>query len=91
MESGSKRLHQKIAAMFTWFDLLILLAAGALGVFFLTTAQGDPNARYIIFWVLLACAAVLIGVKHGHQVVELCHRKHRPRQWPSRCIRLDLG
>jgi hypothetical protein len=64
MKSGPKRLHQKIAGMFTWFDLVILLAAGALGVFFFTTAQGDPNARYIVFWVLLACAAVLIGVKH---------------------------
>jgi hypothetical protein len=64
MESSSKRLHQKIAAMFTWSDGLILLAAAALGVFFLSTGRVTPDGQYIVFWVLLVCAAVLIGVKH---------------------------
>jgi hypothetical protein len=64
MESGSKRLHQKIAAMFTWFDALILLAAAALGAFFLSTGKVTPGGQYIVFCALLVCAAVLIGVKH---------------------------
>jgi len=64
MESGSKRLHQKVAARFTWSDALILLAAAALGVFFVATGQATPNGQFIVFCVLFACAAVLIGVKH---------------------------
>jgi hypothetical protein len=64
MESGSKRLHQKVVAMFTWSDGLILLAVAALGVFFLSTGQVTPEGRHFVFWVLFVCAAVLIGVKH---------------------------
>ena len=50
--------------MFTWSDGLILLAAAALGVVFLATGHVDPNGQFIVFWALLVCAAVLIGVKH---------------------------
>jgi hypothetical protein len=64
MESGSKRFHQKVAAIFTWSDGLILLVAAALGVFFLATGQVTPNGQFIVFWALLVCAAVLIGIKH---------------------------
>jgi hypothetical protein len=64
MESGSKRLHQKAGARFTWSDGLILLAAAALGVVLLATGRVAPNGQFIVFWALLVCAAVLIGVKH---------------------------
>ena len=64
MESGSKRLPQKVAAMFTWSDGLILLAVAALGGVFVATGGVKPHGQYIVFWVLLVCAAVLIGVKH---------------------------
>ena len=64
MESGSKRLHQKAGARFTWSDGLILLAAAALGVVFLAVGRVTPNGQYIVFWALFVCALVLIGVKH---------------------------
>ena len=64
MESGSKCLHQKVAAMFTWLDALILLAVAALGVVFVATVGVTPRGQFFVFWVLLVCAAVLIGVKH---------------------------
>ncbi len=66
MESGSKRLHQKAGARFTWSDGLILLAAAAVGVFFLAIGGVTPNGQYSVFWALLVfvCAAVLVGIKH---------------------------
>ena len=64
MESGSKRPHQKVASWFTWSDGLILLGAATLGVVFLSTGRVTPDGQYIVFWALLVCAAVLIGVKH---------------------------
>ena len=64
MEARAKRLHRKVAARFTWWDGLSLLAAAALGLAFLATGYVTPDGPYVVFWVLLACATALIGVRH---------------------------